>query len=458
MTDPTRYQPQSLYAEYGPVRVHRGLDPLTGLPVLIYSFPGAPTLEPGEFDSEHVPGILASYHEGGTGQLVVAHSSGYQQAKPPFSRREAMTLVASTARALRDAAEVGAVHGDLRAERFLMADNHVLVEGYGVPWSPEQVSIPRLNSSTDPLAHDIFAWAYAMLELAEPSLPSDVRRALQQCLASEPSERPSAEEVHDKIRLLQERKSPQVPHSSEQFEFDVDLGFKETFGPSAPAATAPPQARAAARRAEAGGDQQASDGDDEPIVIHTDPGHASAATGRGAAARTGSSGKETDGPGFVKDLPPGGTYRSGEEPSFTRRTPVRVEKSSPFAPPSPRTRRLFLLVLLLVAAAILGVLALMQQNETPAAATPGRSATQYIVSVAVEPPTLRNVTLIVVSSPPGSNYQPGHEVTFVPGPAVLDQAGEWQLMGRFRNSLSDTVTVNVPDERSLTLLIPDADP
>jgi hypothetical protein len=37
----------------------------------------------------------------------------------------------------------------------------------------------------------------------------------------------------------------------------------------------------------------------------------------------------------------------------------------------------------------------------------------------------------------------------------LDQAGTWQLQGRFQNRFSDVVTIEVPRDLSVTLVIPE---
>jgi hypothetical protein len=471
----SRFQTQERFAQHGDVTTYRGVDPLTGLPVLIYRFPGKPTLAAGDLDSEHIPGVLASDFDGKQGELVVAYSSGYRVLEPPLTRDEALLILKSSAEALKDAADAGVGHGDIRPERFLMADGHLLVEGFGVRWPREHAAYPPPEKDGDAYARDVFAWAKTVLHLAEQALPPEMVRLLERCLATSPHERPSAKALFDEITRLMERPAralavaeqaravgPESDQTADEFDA-FSAGHEGGFD-----AFESPEPRGGQRPPPPTMPLHASDEENDAILIHTDPGNR-------PGARSGKSSPPTfptpprqrpahfdsdealvsDEPTFVKELPPGASYRPGEEKEETRPPlQLRNRHTLELGREQVRNRRMVMLTLLVIAAAILGALALWRQAASPVAPA-ARSGPQYIVGVEVEPDTLRNVTLLIVTSPPGSSFEPGHEVTFVPGPAVLDQAGTWQLQGRFQNRFSDVVTIEVPRDLSVTLVIPE---
>ncbi len=78
----------------------------------------------------------------------------------------------------------------------------------------------------------------------------------------------------------------------------------------------------------------------------------------------------------------------------------------------------------------------------------------YLVNISVTPDGLRGVRLTVVSSPPGSQHQPGSQFTNLPGWVVFDREGLWVLRASF-NSRAAEVSIRVPQERYVTVDFPD---
>ena len=112
-----RYQRQSLYSNERGVMTYEGVDPLTGLPVLIYEFEGVIPRGLENLESENIPGLLDTASEDGKAQAVIAYSRKYQPLAQPLAVTS-QTLLLDSARALRDAASAGILHGDIKPERF----------------------------------------------------------------------------------------------------------------------------------------------------------------------------------------------------------------------------------------------------------------------------------------------------------------------------------------------------
>jgi len=202
MTAQSRYQSQELYLQQGDVSCYRGLDPLTGLAVLIYTFPGRPTAAVAALESENIPGILVSSFDDNAGQVVAAYSPHYGLVAPGESVVDDRFVLAAV-RAVRDAAQAGVVHGDLRAGRLLYAQGHVLIEGYGVPWNPvdRAVTAPEVTAGAPPsLPADIYALAATLLLLGGSNLSHEVGALLRTALATDPHERPTATTLYGQIR------------------------------------------------------------------------------------------------------------------------------------------------------------------------------------------------------------------------------------------------------------------
>jgi len=449
-----RYQTQAIYAQHGPVTTHQGLDPLTGLPVLLYTFPGKPLLGVGDLASDNIPGILASSYDGKEGQLVVAYSRQYQPLRQPVEADGVLPLLLDSARALRDAAEAGVVHGDLRPERFLRAGQHHLIEGYGVRWIPQRSSYSPPEPSPS-YAGDVFSWAKSLLFLCGPHLPAEAGNLLSRCLG-EPEARPLANELYQAIAAWPPPKTtiPTTAPTTAFDQFDLELSLSDDL-----LATPFSQPPVVARPQPSEREPLAAARPDRPELRTAGDFPSAEPLLRKKVA------PEPETPGFVKMPPPGATYRtvSGDgrpaAPILAFSPAARKPREAPIdlGQRERAYRRLVLLALLLVLATGLAFLAFWRQGFGNALGPGINPVVRFIVNVGVEPDDLRQVRLVVVESPAGSRLRPGNEVATVPGPAVLDRAGLWRLQARFQNLTSEVVVVRVPDERAITITLREPD-
>jgi hypothetical protein len=402
VSDPGRFQRKTRRAEQQGVTTWAGVDAVTGLPVVIYELSDRPLREAERLESEHIPGTLATAFDGERGELVAAFSAEYR----PLRSADVDDLrAAMAAAALHDAARAGVVHGDLRAERFLAAGGHLLVEGYGVPWQASATG-PRPPEGGRSLAGDVYAFAATFLDLGRERISSQTVALLVRATSDDPAQRPPAEELAATlatIAAIDPQPQPQTP-------------------PRAP--------------------------DPEPMVIDTDPG--------GAPLRTGAAKRSTG--GFSKEPPPGTRYRSGKQtpaPPPGRFNFPSLHDGRILGDGTRRWYRFAVLGATLLLTAVLAILALSQQSDGLGDPTSTQSV-MYVVDVAVQPQNLPPVTLYVVSAPEASRWQPGTALGTVPGRVVLDQPGTWRLQGRFQDRLSEVVILALPEDRAVTLAFPSA--
>ncbi len=475
-----RYQSQELYLQQADVSCYRGVDPLTGLAVLIYTFPEPPTVAAGALESENIPGILVSSFDDAMGQVVVAYSPHYRpvSAGTPVDDR----LVLSVLRGIRDAAGAGVVHGDLRAGRLLHSQGHVLLEGYGVPWRPAEpaVTAPEVAAGGPPsLASDIYAAAATLLALGGDRLSAAVQRALSTALAEDPADRPSAGALFTLVRrsgggavtspsrsfdelTLPTAGQPSAPAdanpatspdsgarslSATRSDFQLDLDFE--LNVDAPAydhrgedggSDGGRQAPSARRVTTAASDDGYDDPD--PITVHSDPG----------LTPPGERPAGTKQPTFVKAPPPGATYRAG---TVDERAPAPIPFDMP--PPKRAARRSWrgplVLLLVLVVGGGLAALAFLRQGGV-APAPSGAGGVNYIVSVQVQPGNLPPVDLYVAKSPSGSATPAGTIICRAPCKVVLDRPGQWQFIGQFQGRRSRPASVTLPGQRYVVVTFP----
>ncbi len=532
-----RYQLRAVLAERGGVTTHEGVDPLTGLPVLAYRFSGTPAPGLRDLESENIPGLLhvdTSDAADDKTEVVVAYFKEYQPLEQPLSV-SVSTLLADSARALKDAAQAGVVHGDLYPGRFLASRDHVLLEGFGVPWQARE-SAYRAPEAEASFAGDVFAWAKSVLELAKGRLDGATLSLLTSCLHADPAERPAASELYAALRLrrnlpeavgsagavgettIETTPAETTPAESAKALEVEDEGFQgtdlknETYTPAAPAFdeteltfapedipeepfTEPPYdfSDGLGDGFDHGADHEASsasspaaealpvppttppgtpphsqnwdrhwDEDAEPELILSDPGDRyrvnKAASADGAS--TNPAAAATEPKPFVKDLPPGATYRPGEANTGLRPGVIQEYSFDAEPPADPRRRRLIIMLLLLIfGAAALAYLALFwqqRQDTVPALGAP-TPATVYIVDATLAPPDLPPTDVYVVSSPAGSRNPPGALITVVSPPGrqiALDRSGTWQLQARFQKRASEIVTFQVPQERAISFTLP----
>lgn len=417
MTQTGRFQTKKPLREQGGVRSYEGLDALTGLPVLIYRFPGRPMPSIGELESDNIPGILHSSFDGLEGELVVAFAPSYKPLTDPVTPSGVLALLLDSATALKDAAHAGVIHGNLKPERFLRGNGHHLIEGYGVRWAAEAspyTAPEALVGASFP--GDVFSWAKSAEFLCGPHLPEELAPLVQASLSLDPQERPLARTLHEAVSTLAEavmRDSPDsgiAPHITGVFEpyavAPEDGGMDESWG---------------GRGGEDGGE--------------------------GGGGESGGGEAESD-PGFVRRLPPGAKYRDGAAAEAPPPAPIvlpKEERKGVGFPPG-RSRRPLLLVALAASVAVLAFLALLWQR-------PSEFASRYPVTIAVQPDDVQGARVVVVSAPPGAEYRPGREIRNVPGRIELER-GEWVVQAVYQNRLSDHVRFSVPEQRSITVAIP----
>ena len=516
----SRYQVRTLYAQQGDVTTYEGIDPLTGLPVLIYQFRGRAAAGLRDLESENIPGLLEIDVNGNDTQVVVAYFKDYRPVTKPLSI-PVETLLLDSARALSDAAEAGVVHGDVRPERFLASRDHVLLEGFGIPWLPESSHQPP--EGTVSFAGDVYALSKSLLELAEGSLSEGATAALNASLAERPDERLSAAELYSALQRPAASahaftETPETPDETAQAQSfadeeltfgvpldtppepepvtDFSIGFDDESATeestefenafTSRAVSREADSREAEREPSApaspASESPAADpfGGEEPVIPlnDTDPAMLlSDAQERPqepepptlppttVASRVPPAAAELRDDRFVKDLPPGATYRPGEASATQMRPGLVEEYSFEDEPERAQTlRRALLLGLLLVLVATLAFLIFFVQQRRNVVTTPPPADTEPVgatlVVVQVTPADLPPVDLYVVNSPAGSRTPPGSILTRLnPGrnDVTLDQEGVWQFQARFQDRVSDVATLTLPappEERIITLDVP----
>ena len=482
-----RYQSQELYLQQSDISCYRGVDPLTGLAVLIYTFPGRPTVAVGGVESENIPGILASSFDDAVGQVVTAYSPHYH----PIAQDAVVDdrMVVEALRAVRDAARTDVVHGDLRSERLLHAQDHVLIEGYGVPWRPveQDATAPEVAAGGEPsLAADVYAIASTLLLLGGDHISNAVRRTLRTGLATDPDDRPTASALFTMVRRVgggavtspsrsfdeltlptgeasqprgggrgatpadadgaRERPSLSATRSDFQLDLDFELDVEADAAGGAEAAPPGPAVvkRAAGRPPGPSKGSEAVDYDDEPdpITLHSDPG---LDPSRGPS--------KSKHPTFVKAPPPGATYRAGSLDEAVPPAPIRLD-----LPRQERRRRRswrgpLLLLAVLVAGGGLAALAFLGQGGLAPAPSASDGA-NYIVNVQVQPADLPPVDLYVAKSPAGSATPAGTIICRAPCKVVLDRKGDWQFVAQFQGRRSAPADVTLPGQRSVVVTFP----
>ena len=496
MSQPARYQRVEQVSRSGQITTSRGVDAVTGLPVYIYDFPGAPRLKVGQLDSEGIPAVLAAGYDGAKGVLVTAC--------PPSATKLVDTgvtmdddLVLQTLKALRDAARVGLVHGDISADRLVLAHGRVYVEGYGAPWNHDALTQPTKESIRAALTRDLVATTKALVSFGAGGMSQEVAAALKGALGSA-SRAGDAGQLYSVVRRLAggavtvppagfgnlviptetEPKSSTTSTALDDIglgDLDLDeLDLKprqapETAAPhlgeepSTPAWSEPTAASQVPGWGEtptpielfdetpplrSGADAAplttpAFPDEPDPITLHSDPG----------PTLTVDPALRDSGAGFVKDLPPGATYRAGNPEEPVRVPPLDLNVS---AVPKPRKRNwrlpLLLLALVIVAGAS-GYLALVSGRDGPSVQQ-GAPGISHFVDVRVDPPNLPPVSLVVEQRPSASALRSGTIIASVPRRVRFDAAGVWVVHASFQGRVSESVTLRVPEDTSITIVFP----
>src|SRR5690625_195476 len=175
MSQRIRYQAQTVLAERPGVTTYSGLDPVTGLPVLIYRFSGPLNPALARLDRAFLPRLLAWREEDEGGLVVVAWSSAYV---PAAGQALDNARLLDSAQALADAEAAGVSHGDLQPERFMLAGDSILIEGFGVPWqqAAEVNDVVNWARSVRALGHEGNAAITGLLDSIESGSPVTARQ------------------------------------------------------------------------------------------------------------------------------------------------------------------------------------------------------------------------------------------------------------------------------------------
>lgn len=493
MSDVSRYERGEPYSTHRDAVTYRGLDPLTGLDVLIYDFAGRPTLGAGSLSSERILNVLSATVkrsvDGESGTVVVALPSGASLVAPGEAVVDDQ-FVLQALEAVLDAQRHELVHGDITSSRILYAKGRVYLEGYGVPWRTSGAR-PASDGATDvttpgasatgatpnvsqALHADLLALVKALLELAGDNLSAEVAVSLRGAMAPGNYPPMTAQRLHSIVKRLSggavtqpasgftDLTLPVTPGHDplQQLRGDATGGADTTTG-AVPARAHPPAdadpTAAGTRGTRPSGEvtranvAPGADTDPDPITLNSDPGIAPPHTpgpGQGGEFTP----RDTS-PGFVKDLPPGATYRPGNLEDSLRPAPFRFDKSEERAARVRSWRGPGLLLLLFLTAGFAAYLAFMA-NQANEPAPAGFGPVQHTIDVSVTPTNLPPVSLVVDESPPGSTYRPGTVMGSVPRKVPFDVAGTWVVHAVFRDRVTDSVTVEVPGDRAITLVFP----
>ncbi len=447
VSPPERYTRSGEPVQQGPVSVVRALDPVTGLPVRLYRFPGQPLAGAEALRHAHVLRVLEAGHDDDGGYVVSHLVDGTSNVMERPALLDDAAAVAATA-ALAEAAHQGVVHGDLGPHRLHRRGEDVWLEGYGVPWA---------DGSLD---DDLRQFALALSGLHGHALSPAVRIALEAATTDDAGDAATFAASVAAAATAARRTPPSLVGTDASSRREPDARFDDVVlevddasetaegdasGSAAAASVTPAPDASPGARAGAAPPSPRSARPDPPGAVTAPP-----AAADGAATPVPST---HDSGSFRKGPPPGVTYRTGE-------TPVASSHgSSPHLhlPSNERTRRrrTWLLAALLVLAVVLAVVTAVARRPVPP--PPGASGplSSFVVEVRIEPTSLPPVSLVVIASPGGSRLGAGSVLGTVPRRVVFDAEGTWQVQGRFQDRRSETVTFRLPQDREIVLPFPD---
>ncbi len=464
----SRYHRKKIISKEAGVSTYKGLDPLTGLAVYIYEFNNKVSPYLDRLESENISGILGVYNDGETTQVVTAFSKGYQSLKSPL-RIDSNLLLLDSARALRDAARLNIVHGDIRPERFLATNRHLVIEGFGIPWQAK-TSNYRPNAEAPSPQADVYAWGRSILELTNGTLKIDFEKLINSCVAAQASSRPSAKKLYNSLlEIIESSKkptldslelSPTVAGTIEEQEtnFGEDAGYLPISRDDDIRTKATPELITSQKP--------------KPISNNPAPmqfGNKPRSEAYNTQTTTKSNSEVTREPRmpkkarFVRDLPPGTTYKKGDSFNKSKSRKSFLDEFDEIDDDSDNQKirnrgRIFALLVIFIAAASLGAFALLRQGSL--IDNPTAAVQHYVVDVEILPNNLPPVDVTVISSPIGSSLLPGTILQRVSGKEsiALDKEGVWELQGRFQSSSSDIVRFTLPKDRHIIITIKPSTP
>ncbi len=464
----SRYHRKKIISKEAGVSTYRGLDPLTGLAVYIYEFNNKVSPYLDKLESENISGILGVYNDGEATQVVTAFSKGYHVLKSPLQIDNNLLLLDS-ARALRDAARLNIVHGDIRPERFLATDRHLVIEGFGIPWQAK-TSNYRPNAEAPSPQADVYAWGRSILELTNGTLKTDFEKLINSCVSAQASSRPSAKKLYNSLlEIIESSKKPTLDSLELGPTVAGTIEEKETnFGEDAGYLPISRDDDITAKEIP----ELITSQEPKPIANNPAPmpvGNKPRPEADNTQTTTRSSGEIAREPrmpkkaGFVRDLPPGTTYKKGDSfnKSKSRKSFLDEFDEIDDSSDNQKTRnrgRIFALLVIFIAAASLGAFALLRQGSL--IDNPTTVVQHYVVDVEILPNNLPPVDVAVISSPIGSSLLPGTILQRVSGKEsiALDKEGVWELQGRFQSSSSDIVRFTLPEDRHIIITIKPSTP
>lgn len=79
----------------------------------------------------------------------------------------------------------------------------------------------------------------------------------------------------------------------------------------------------------------------------------------------------------------------------------------------------------------------------------------HIVNIAVQPTDLPPIRLVVESAPRSADMRAGTVLSSVPNRVVFSHSGTWVVYGEYGSTKSNSVTLNIPTDREVTLTFPE---
>ena len=174
---------------------------------------------------------------------------------------------------------------------------------------------------------------------------------------------------------------------------------------------------------------------------------------RDAASASGAPSGDADLGEVVKDLPPGGVYKSGD--SHLPPRPGSYDLEGGAARPRRATRLPWRTVVLLGVALAVGLAALALQDRPGPPVADGDQV--FVVDVRVEPAAAPPLEIVVIDAPPGSRLTAGTRLGRAPRRIAFDAPGRWVVQGLFGSRRSELAAFRVPGATTVTVTLPPAD-
>lgn len=481
MSDRTRYQAQALYQETPSASSYRGVDPLTGLPVLIYRFSGRANPALARLDSEYLPRLLAWRDDDSGGLMVVAWSSAFVAAgDQPLDNLQLL----DSAQALVDAAAAGVSHGDLHPGRFLIAGDSVVLEGFGVPWQEEGVSpgddvrawarsVQQLGHQGDGSLSELLSEIADGPETSPAELMSRLRHVLLKGKAPASTSQPeepapeagAAEPAEDELTLdwdgFERREADDLnfhSHSRIQSALDIELEYEPPAAAVADELPATEEPEPEPLEVADAPDQAAAESDDgvfRPSSTFASERLTAQPPAREPAQPLPAGGSSS----YLRKLEaPGPAPLAGRQSGHSR--PADFDPGIPAAPERNNRRTIMITVLLVLTAILVALVFYLRRSDLENVPEPLTQSVTYVIDVLVEPSDLPPVNLYVLQSPEASGLRPNTILGTAPRRMALDAAGTWVFEGRFQGRTSEPVTINIPEDRAsaVTIVIPPEEP